>query len=206
MRAIHGDPRVQEVELEHLDSGRVRTVACETVVFSADWIPDHELAVMAGLELDPGTRGPRVDTSLRTERTGLFAAGNLLQGAEPADVAALSGRHAAASVARWIAERGEWPARAVPIACRAPLGWISPNAVSPRAEAPPRGRFALRAELFARRTQIEIRQEERVLWRGRVARLQPGRSASLPATWIASVDPAGRPVEVALACTAPAQD
>ena len=68
--AIHGRPRVEEVELTDLDSGRTRAVACETVVFTADWIPDNELAVMGGLELDPGTRGPVVDAALRTLAAG----------------------------------------------------------------------------------------------------------------------------------------
>jgi thioredoxin reductase len=196
VRAIRGHERVREVELEDLDSGRSRTVACETIVFTADWIPDHELAVTAGLELDPGTRGPRVDTCLRTSRAGVFAAGNLMQGAEAADVAALSGRHAAASVARWLAGDGDWPASTVPLACGAPLGWISPNALGAGEEAPPRGRFALRASVFARGVKVEIRQDGRTLWRGRVARLQPGRSARVPCDWIASANLAGGPVEV----------
>ena len=42
-------------------AAHVRSVECDTVVFTADWIPDHELAVLAGVELDPGTRGPAVD-------------------------------------------------------------------------------------------------------------------------------------------------
>ena len=112
--AIHGSPRVEEVELTNLDSGRTRAVACETVVFTADWIPDNELAVMGGLELDPGTRGPVVDAALRSSRPGVFAAGNLLHGAEQADVAALGGRHAAASVARHL-NGGSWPERRVPV-------------------------------------------------------------------------------------------
>ena len=66
--AIHGRPRVEEVELTDLDSGATRSVECDTVVFSADWIPDHELAVMAGIAMDAGTRGPAVDTALRTSR------------------------------------------------------------------------------------------------------------------------------------------
>ena len=60
--AIHGAERVESVELTELDSGRTRTVDCDLVIFTADWIPDHELAVMAGCELDPGqprpARGP----------------------------------------------------------------------------------------------------------------------------------------------------
>jgi len=196
--AIHGYPRVEEVELQDLESGATRRVGCETVIFTADWIPDHELAATARMVLDPGTRGPRIDTALRTERAGVFAAGNVLHGAEPADVAALSGRHAAASAARWLAERTDWPAPGVPIACRAPLRWISPNAVGPGREAPPRGRFALRSNVFLRRPELEIRQDGRTLWRGRVARLQPGRSAGLPPDWLASVDTAGGTTEVSL--------
>ncbi len=194
--AIRGRPRVEEVELTDVAGGSTRTVACDTVVFSADWVPDHELAVLGGLELDPGTRGPVVDAALRTSAAGVFAAGNVLHGAEQADVAALSGRHAAAGVARYL-EDGEWPARRAAILCETPLGWIAPTAVS-GAEPPPRGRFPLRARGFVRAPRIEIEQGGRVLWAGRVARVMPGRSARLPHTWVSEVDPAGPPVVCAL--------
>lgn len=196
---IRGMPRVQEVELLDLDSGASSTIACDTVVFTGDWIPDHELAVLAGLELDPGTRGPRVDTRLRTTRPRIFAAGNLLQGAEPADIAALSGRHAAASVRDWLAHEDEWPERPIAISCRPPLQWISPNAISPTSMTPPRGRFAVRATGFLRSPELEIRQDGRVLWSGRVAKTVPGRSTSLPSSWITLVNTEGGPIEVQLA-------
>jgi thioredoxin reductase len=194
--AIRGRPRVEEVELTELAGGGTRAVACDTVVFTDDWIPDHELAAMAGLELDPLTHGPAVDAALRGSSAGVFAVGNLLHGAEQADVAALSGRHAAAGVARYL-ENGDWPQQRVPIVCEPPLGWIAPNAVT-GAEAPPRGRFALRAREFLRAPRIEIAQGDRVLWRGRVSRVMPGRSARLPDTWAGEVDPAGDPVVCAL--------
>jgi thioredoxin reductase len=191
---IRGLPRVEEVELRDLGTGQTKAVACDTVVFTADWIPDHELSVTAGLELDQGTRGPQVDTALRTTRVGLFAAGNLLQGAEPADVAALSGRHAAAGVARWLDERDPWPDR-VPVVCRPPLLWISPNAFS-GATPPPRHRFALRSSAFLSRPELQIRQDDRVLWRGRLRSLVPGRSGHVPANWLMRVNPEGSEIEV----------
>jgi thioredoxin reductase len=191
---IRGLPRVEEVELRDLGTGQTKAVACDTVVFTADWIPDHELSATAGLELDQGTRGPQVDTALRTTRVGLFAAGNLLQGAEPADVAALSGRHAAAGVARWLDERDPWPDR-VPVVCRPPLLWISPNAFS-GATPPPRHRFALRSSAFLSRPELQIRQDDRVLWRGRLRRLVPGRSGHVPANWLTRVNPEGSEIEV----------
>jgi thioredoxin reductase len=193
--AIHGPSRVEEVELLELDSGRLRRVACDTVVFTADWIPDHELAVLAGLDIDPGTRGPAVDTGLRTTRPGLFAAGNVLHGAEPADVAALSGRHAAASVTRWLTDAA-WPAARVSIICRPPLQWISPNAISAPRDDPPRGRFLLRATEFLARPVVELYQEGRPLWRERLERIVPGRSTLLPTGWISAVDAHGGPVEI----------
>ena len=192
---IRGRPRVEEVELLELDTGRSRGLPCDTVVFTGDWIPDHELAVTGGVELDPGTHGPRIDAGLRTTREGTFAAGNLLQGAEPADVAALSGRHLAATVADWLTRGGPWPDQ-LPIACRRPLSWISPNAVSGR-EPPPRGRFALRSSVFLTRPQIQIRQGDRLLWAGRVHKIVPGRSSYLPLDWLSRVDLRGSRIEVA---------
>jgi thioredoxin reductase len=195
---IHGRERVERVELTDLDSGHVRDVACDTVVFSADWIPDHELAVMAGVELDAGTRGPAVDASLRCSRPGVFAAGNLLHGAEQADVAALSGRHAATGVVRYL-EDGRWPTERVPIVCEPPLGWIAPNISAAGEHArPPGGRFALRAQQFLRAPRVEIAQDGRVLWGGRLGRLMPGRSTRVPHGWSARVDPGGGELRVRL--------
>jgi thioredoxin reductase len=191
---IRGRERVEEVELQDLETGRRRTLACDTVVFTADWIPDHELAVAAGVEVDAGTHGPRVDAGLRTSREGTFAAGNVLQGAEPADVAALLGRHAANSIGRWLDRDRSWPTQ-VPIFCREPLAWISPNAVSSR-ELPPRRRFALRSRVFLDRPRIEIRQDGRAIGAARVRRLGPGRSAYLAAEWLEHVHLVGGPIEI----------
>jgi hypothetical protein len=191
--AIHGRERVEGVELRDLASSAARAVACDTIVFTGDWIPDHELAVLGGVSLDEGTRGPSVDTALRTSRRGVFACGNVVQGAEPADVAALAGKHTAGGVALWLHD-GDWPA-SVRVFCLAPLRWVSPNVVAGSA-APPRGRFLVRSAAFLERPRIEIRQEARLLWSGTLRRMSPGRSAALPWEWIRAVDASGGPVAV----------
>jgi len=188
--SIRGDPRVEEVELTDLRTGTTRDVSCDLVVFTADWIPDHELAVLAGIELDPGTRGPAVDAALRTTRPGVFAAGNINHGAETADVASLSGDHVAIAVARHLG--GEpWPQPGVPIRCEPPLGWIAPNVVGADRAPPPRGRFLLRAAERLPPRRIELVQDGHRLWSGRLRRLGPGRSTSLPADWVARVQQGG---------------
>ncbi len=192
--AINGTgDQVEEVEVTDLDSGRVRTVACDLVVFTADWIPDHELAAMAGIELDRGTRGPRVDAAMRTPLPGVFATGNLVHPAETADSCALGGRHAAAAVAEHLGGEASWPSDHVRVVADEPLRWVVPGLIEPGGGAAPRDRFLLRSDAFLRRPRIEVAQGERTLWRGRLARLVPGRSAHIPAAWSSQVDPTERP-------------
>jgi Pyridine nucleotide-disulphide oxidoreductase len=192
---IRGGERVESVEITHLDSGNTRSVDCDLVIFTADWIPDHELAVMAGCELDHGSLGPLVDQALRTTSHGVFAAGNLLHPAETADICGLDGRHVAPSVAAFLRGAGEWPSR-VRVAVRDPLAWVAPNLLIAAGHDPPRGRFLFRSREFVRRARIRVRQDGRQLWRGRVGRLVPGRSAHIPAGWAGAVDPTGGPVIV----------
>ena len=105
-RLAGGRERLAGVEVADVRTGAARFVPCETVVFTGDWIPDHELARLAGLTMDPGTRGPAVDTALATSAAGVFAAGNLVHAAETADIAALSGRHAARHIAAALSGAG----------------------------------------------------------------------------------------------------
>jgi NADPH-dependent 2,4-dienoyl-CoA reductase/sulfur reductase-like enzyme len=198
--AILGRQRVEAVEVGGLDGGARQRIPCDTVVFTGDWIPDHELARSGGLAIDPGTRGPLVDPRLRTSTAGVFAAGNLLHAAETADVAALEGRHVAAVVAAALRGGAPWPARTVPVACRPPLRWVAPSAIAPDSDpaSPPLNRFALRSDAFLRLPEIEVRQDGRRLWCGRLPRVVPGRTTRLPHAWTAAVDPDGGEVRIAV--------
>jgi thioredoxin reductase len=75
-----------------------RTIECDTVVFTGDWIPDNELARRSGLRMDPSIKGPVVDHEFRTSRDGVFAIGNLVHRVASADRCALDGRAVAAEV------------------------------------------------------------------------------------------------------------
>jgi hypothetical protein len=187
---ILGWERVEAVEVVDVDSGEVERLACDTVVFTGDWIPDHELARRGGLTMDPATRAPRTDGSSRTSARGVFAAGNLLHAAETADVAALGGRHAARAAAAFL-RTGEWPHDdAVPIECEPPVHWVAPSAVRPGVP-PARARFTWRVSQLRRNMEVIVSQGDRVLWRRRYRELVPALPLDAPADWIARVDPAG---------------
>jgi len=197
--AIRGRARVESVELTDLVTGVSRTIECDTVVFTGDWVPEGELARRGGLVLDRSTGAPRVDTGLRTSAPGVFAAGNLLHGAETASVCAASGAWVASAVRDWLADgRAPWPALgASALHCEAPLLWVSPSAVVPGDASVPHGHLLARCSIFSRGARVSAHQAGREVWHGRLRRTIPTRPVHLPAGWLARVRP-GEPVTLRL--------
>jgi len=177
---VIGRERVEGVEIEQIDTGRRRVIACDTVIFTGDWIPDYELAQSNGLVMDPGSRGPLVDTALRTSRDGIFAAGNLLHPVDTADVASLDGVHAARQVMRWLAGE-QAPETAARIMADAPFTWVSPGLVRTGDVAPARDRVLLWSTEYRALPKVVVRQGTRVLARRTLPwPVSPGRVFRLP--------------------------
>ncbi|MGW3389809.1 FAD-dependent oxidoreductase [Streptomyces cinereoruber] len=180
--------------------GRASVLRCDTVVLTGDWIPDHELARARGLPLAPGTRGPVTDGAFRTAAPGVFAAGNLLHGGEPAAVAAAEGRAAADAVLDHLRDgHPGGPSRSVgtvpvtvPVTAVGPLRWVAPGLLGPEA-----GPLLVRAESRLVRPVLTVSQDGARLRRERLpATLVPWRSVRLGSGWTRGVDPAGGPVTV----------
>ena len=187
---ITGRGRVESVRLSD-----GRTIECDTVVFTGDWIPEHELARRAAVDMDRGTRGPAVDAALRTSRPGVFAVGNLLHAAETADVCALDGRHVAGAVSAWLAG-APWPERSVALRVDPPLAWVSPSVIA-GGVTPPRRRVLLRTAEFITDAHLSVTQGTRVLWSGTPrGRGAPSTALSIPSTWLGDVDPTGGAVSI----------
>ncbi len=191
---IVGRGRLEGVELTR-DDGSTRLIGCDTVVFTGDWVPDHELARRAGLAMDAGSRGPVVDTTLQTSRPGVFAAGNLRHPVETADVVSLDGRFAAASIVRFLAGRTAMP-QEVAVHVDPPLRWVSPSRVGPAAPPPPLDRLTVWAEEFALRARLQVRQGDRMLWSGHRGTVVPNRALHVPAGWLGAVDVERGPVVI----------
>lgn len=64
-------------------------------------IPENELSVAAGVELDPRTRGAVVDQSLQTGVPGIFACGNVLHVHDLADNVTTESERAGAAAAAY---------------------------------------------------------------------------------------------------------
>ncbi|MFB7865678.1 FAD-dependent oxidoreductase [Streptomyces sp. NPDC056069] len=187
-----GRGRLSGVAVRGAD-GRTGLLRCDTVVFTGDWLPDHELARAGRVLLDPGTRGPSVDPEYRTSVPGVFAAGNLLRGIEPAPAAAAEGRRAADAALAHLSG-APWPAPGLPLLTAGALHWLCPGRLT--APAPT---LLLRPTARLVRPTLTVRQDARLLLERRIpALLEPHRSLRHTATWAGEADPAGGPVVVGL--------
>jgi thioredoxin reductase len=195
---IIGRERVEGVEVAHLDTGRRVVVACDTVVFTGDWMPDSELARMRGLSIDPGHRGPVVDTALRTSAEGVFGAGNLLHPVETADVAALDGRHVAVQVAGYL-DGGRAPVQSSRLLAGDGFAWVAPGIVRLGDPAPARGRLLLWPDAERRLPRVVVEQggQERA-WRTTVWPVAPGRMFRLPSSLLDACVPGAGDITIRL--------
>lgn len=104
---VIGHDRVEAVEVRQVDEhlapipGTERIVPCDTLLLSVGLIPENELSVGAGVELDSRTRGAVVDQSLQTVVPGIFACGNVLHVHDLADNVTTESERAGAAAAAW---------------------------------------------------------------------------------------------------------
>ena len=189
---VYGRDRLETV-LVRGPGGDERSVTADTIVFTGDFIPDSELARLAGLAIDPGTRGPACTAEGVTTAPGIFAAGNVVHPAEIADVAARRGLSVGQAAAAWLrqgADPGTW-SPTVPVRVADPLHWVVPNRADP-ARVPGRGgsgTVLLRSRVFLDHPRVVVTQGGRVQASYRLRRLIPNRSHAIPSGWRAHLRP-----------------
>ncbi len=104
---VIGHDRVEAVEVSQVDErlapipGTERIIPCDTLLLSVGLIPENELSVAAGVELEPHTRGAVVDQSLQTGVPGIFACGNVLHVHDLADNVTTESERAGAAAAAY---------------------------------------------------------------------------------------------------------
>ena len=196
--SITGRDRVEAAVVEHLDTRSRTTIDCDTVVFTGDWIPDHELARSGDLQMDPATRGPVVDAGLRTSRPGVFAVGNLLHPVDTADGAALDGRHVATAVRSWLQDRRHI-ANGVRLRVGAPVRWVTPQLIPVMDHGAPRGDLLFWVDEYVRMPKLRAIQGGRVIGTTRTLwPAAPGRIYRAPWTLVSGADPNGGDVTISL--------
>ncbi len=105
---VEGRERVTAVTIAKVDEngatipGTSRKYQCDTLILSVGLIPENELSIDAGVEIDQVTGGARVRENLQTSVPGIFACGNVLQVHDLEDHVSSEGELAASSAAEYL--------------------------------------------------------------------------------------------------------
>lgn len=185
---VIGHDRVEAVEVSRVDErlapipGTERVVPCDTLLLSVGLIPENELSVAAGVELDPRTRGAVVDQSLQTGVPGIFACGNVLHVHDLADNVTTESERAGAAAAAWALGAVDTAAGVADAGCQLTVsptdiaGYALPGRIT--AVALTKLNFRVRRPVDSARVRILAGDEE--LFAGKVRPFKPSVMESFP--------------------------
>ena len=181
---VIGHDRVEAVEVSHVDErlapipGTERIVPCDTLLLSVGLIPENELLVAAGVELEPRTRGAVVDQSLQTGVPGIFACGNVLHVHDLADNVTTESERAGAAAAAYAlgTDAGTVPNCKLTVSPAGIAGYALPARITTVTLT--RLNFRVRRPVDAARVRILADGEE--LFAGKVRAFKPSVMESFP--------------------------
>ncbi len=181
---VIGHDRVEAVEVSQVDErlapipGTERVVPCDTLLLSVGLIPENELSVAAGVELDPRTRGAVVDQSLQTGVPAIFACGNVLHVHDLADNVTTESERAGAAAAAYAlgTDAGTVPNCELTVSPAGIAGYALPGRIT--AVALTKLNFRVRRPVDAARVRILTDGVE--LFTGKVRAFKPSVMESFP--------------------------
>ncbi|WP_337955510.1 NAD(P)/FAD-dependent oxidoreductase [Clostridium luticellarii] len=171
---IIGKDRVQEVAVSELDEngkpivGTEKNYKCDTLILSVGLIPENELSLQAGIELDKRSNGALVDENLQTSVPGIYSAGNVLHVHDLVDYVSLEGEKAAESVARQL-KGGVMEENEINVGSDGTIGNIIPNRISGNEDL----ELALRVRKPSKDKIIKVMQGEKVIKTAKLKKLNP---------------------------------
>jgi NADPH-dependent 2,4-dienoyl-CoA reductase/sulfur reductase-like enzyme len=135
---IYGTERIEAVDITPLSSGvpdyeHTFRIECDTLLLSVGLLPENELSKQVGIELNPLTNGPVVDSMLMTSVDGIFSAGNVLHVHDLVDFVSAEARLAGTKVIDYL--KGVRPERELTIKPGANIRYVNPGRLNPDVES-----------------------------------------------------------------------
>ena len=131
---IEGKDRVTGVVVSEVDenkqpiAGTEKHFDCDTVLFSVGLIPENELTKGAGIPLSKGTKGAEVYQNRETEKSGIFACGNVLQVHDLVDFVSEEAAIAGAAAAEYV-KNGAKAHEAIPVKNGKNVNYVLPQRI-----------------------------------------------------------------------------
>lgn len=129
---VHGSERTEGVSICRVDEklrplpGSEEYVPCDTLVLSVGLIPENDMLLPLGTEIDPRTGGPVVDQLMATSLAGLYSCGNALHVNDLVDYVSESGEIAGSAAARFALDQHHCP-RHVPVIPQGDIHYVVPQ-------------------------------------------------------------------------------
>ncbi len=178
---IHGRSRLTGVTVSEVDEnlkpipGTEKEYDCDTLILSVGLIPENELSLGAGVELDPRTRGAIVDEHYQTGVAGVFAAGNVLHVHDLVDFVSLEAENLATAVAEYVRD-GSLPKCDIKVAVNPEIGYTVPQFISGKRDI----QLSLRVKRPLRGCIIEAVQEGAVIGWVKLKKAVPAEMVKVP--------------------------
>ena len=171
---IVGEDRVSGVVVADYDEkfqvikGTEEYVPCDTLVLSVGLIPENELSIEAGVELDDRTNGAKVDEFCQTTVSGIFAAGNVLHVHDLADFVSEEAERMADGVTEYL-KNGKLPKSDLEILPCPEIGHVVPHRVSGKKDF----HLSFRVNKPLEQSTVIIRQGDQIIKKINSQRLLP---------------------------------
>ena len=178
---IRGRERLASVVVAQCDEhfrpipGTEEEIPCDTLILSVGLIPENELSLAAGVELDARTRGAFVDEHCQTGIPGIFAAGNVLHVHDLVDFVSLEAEALADSAAEYLLE-GTLPECRLTVNAGNNVGHVIPQRISGTRSFT----LSLRVRQPLSNVSIVVRQGEKEILRKKMRKALPAEMIQLP--------------------------
>lgn len=161
---IKGDDRIKGVTVAEVDekmniiSGTEKYFSCDTLILSVGLIPENELSIAAGIQLDDRTKGAVVDENLQTNISGIFAAGNVLHVHDLVDFVSMEAELLAERVAEYV-KNGQLEKCMISVETDSNIGHIIPQKISGTRKI----QMSLRVRKPINKCHIIVKQRENII-------------------------------------------
>ena len=178
---IRGRERLSSVVVAQCDErfrpipSTEQEIPCDTLILSVGLIPENELSLAAGVELDARTRGAFVDEHHQTGVPGIFAAGNVLHVHDLVDFVSLEAEQLADSAAEYLLS-GSLPECGLEVKAGQDVGHVIPQRISGTRDFT----LSLRVRRPLQNVSVVVRQGGREVLRRKMRKALPAEMIQLP--------------------------
>jgi len=176
---ILGKDRVRGVLVARTDEnslpipGTEELYECDTLILSVGLIPENELSLSAGIELDRRTGGPIVNESRETSVAGIFACGNVVHVHDLVDFVVEESEMAGKGAARFVQRSAECEGASIALLPGRGLKYVVPQRVN-TANVEDRLDLFLRVNRVYGPSYIEVKNGRESIKKVKRSRLTPG--------------------------------